>query len=193
MAKLQILRINLHATALAADQIQGGIRPVTLGTGDPWLLTQFRGARGFLVAHSFEGPLRSQPRPRAHVGGPARVEDEGVFALPGVGDIHMEGVIDSETTMKTTVPLKKKTTAISVVLEAEIIAHLDHTSVGMRLTTGQAINRSTLIRAILTANLAYSIEWTHCLNETEIVDVIGRRLVTNQMLAKRDIKQPKPV
>jgi hypothetical protein len=104
----------------------------------------------------------------------------------------MDGVIDSDTNMKARVPLtKKKTTAISVVLE--IIAHLDHTSVGMRLTTGQALNRCILIRAILTANLAYSIEWTHCLGEEDIIAIIGRRLVTNEMLAKRQIKQPKPV
>jgi hypothetical protein len=117
-----------------------------------------------------------------------------VFAFAGVGDIHMDGVIDSDTNMKARVPLtKKKTTAISVVLQDEIIAHLDHTSVGMRLTTGQALNRSILIRAILTANLAYSIEWTHCLGEEDIIAIIGRRLVTNEMLAKRQIKQPKPV
>jgi hypothetical protein len=116
-----------------------------------------------------------------------------VFGFPGVGDIHMDGVIDSDTNMKTRVSLTKKTTAISVVLEDEIIAHIDHTSVGMRLTTGQALNRSILIRAILTANLAYSIEWTHCLSEEEIIAVIGRRLVTNQMIEKKQIKQPKPV
>lgn len=67
----------------------------------------------------------------------------------------MDGVIDSDTNMKTRVPLTKKTTAISVVLEDEIIAELDRTSIGMRLTTGRALNRSILIRAILTANLAW--------------------------------------
>jgi hypothetical protein len=116
-----------------------------------------------------------------------------VFVLPGVGDIHMDGVIDSDTNMKTRVPLVKKTTAISVVLEDEIIAELDRTSIGMRLATVRALNRSILIRAILTANLAYSIEWTHCLGEEEIIAVIGCRLVTNEMLAKREIKQRKPV
>ena len=130
---------------------------------------------------------------RACVGELARGEDERVFIFPGVGDIHMDGVIDSDTNMKTRVPLIKKTTAISVVLEDEIIAHLDHTSVEMRLTTGRALNRSILIRAILTANLAYSIEWTHCLNEEEIIAFIGRRLVTSEMLAKREIKRSKPV
>jgi hypothetical protein len=95
--------------------------------------------------------------------------------------------------MKKPVSPIKKTSAICVVLDDAIIAYLDHTSIGMRLTTGRAMNRSMLIRAILTANLAYSLEWTHCLSETEIIAVIGRRLVKTLITERKQIERSKAV
>jgi hypothetical protein len=107
--------------------------------------------------------------------------------------IRME-LLTPTLTMKTTVPpVIKKTSAICVVLEDEVIAYLDHTSIGMRLTTGRAVNRSMLIRAILTANLAYCLEWTHCLSEAEITAIIGRRLVATRANEMKLLRPTKPV
>jgi len=116
-----------------------------------------------------------------------------VFVFPGVGDISLDGVIDSHTVMKTDIPAMKKTTTISVVLENETIAHLDHASVQMRLTTGRALNRSMLIRAILTATVGYSSEWLDCLSGAEITAVIGRRLATNEIKEMKQRQRSKPV
>ena len=111
----------------------------------------------------------------------------GLFRHAGIGDFHMDGVIDSDAIMKTRV--SKKVTAISVVMEGEIIANLDRISIGIRLATGKVLNRSALIRAILTANLECSTEWTQCLSEAEMIAIIRSRLVINTMLGKKEIKQ----
>jgi hypothetical protein len=91
--------------------------------------------------------------------------------------------------MKTRVPLSKKVTAISVVMEGEIIANLDRISIGIRLATGKVLNRSALIRAILTANLECSTEWPQRLPEAEMIAIIRSRLMINTMLGKKEIKQ----
>jgi hypothetical protein len=105
----------------------------------------------------------------------------------------MDGVIDSDAIMKTQVPLTKKITPISVVLEDEIIANLDRVSIGIRLATGRALNRSALIRAILTANLECSTEWTQCSSEAEMIAIIRSRLMINTLLGKKEIRQTRPV
>ena len=117
----------------------------------------------------------------------------GLFRHAGIGDFHMDGVIDSDAIMKTQVPLTKKITPISVVLEDEIIANLDRVSIGIRLATGRALNRSALIRAILTANLECSTEWTQCPSEAEMIAIIRSRLMINALTEKKQIKQAKPV
>jgi hypothetical protein len=117
----------------------------------------------------------------------------GLFRHAGIGDFHMDGVIDSDAIMKTRVPLSNKVTAISVVMEDEIIANLDRISIGIRLATGKVLNRSALIRAILTANLECSTEWTQCPSEAEMIAIIRSRLVINTMLGKKEIKQARAV
>jgi hypothetical protein len=105
----------------------------------------------------------------------------------------MDGVIDSDAIMKTHVPLSKKIPAISVVMEDEIIAKLDLISIGIRRATGKVLNRSALIRAILTANLECSSEWTHCPSEAEMIAIIRSRLIINSLADRKPIKQPRPV
>jgi hypothetical protein len=105
----------------------------------------------------------------------------------------MDGVIDSDAIMKTQVPLTKKITPISVVLEDEIIANLDRVSIGIRLATGRALNRSALIRAILTAKLECSPEWMQCQSEADIIAIIRSRLIVNSLAGRKEVKQPRPV
>ena len=78
-------------------------------------------------------------------------------------------------------------------MEDEIIANLDRVSIGIRLATGKVLNRSALIRAILTANVECSSEWTKCSSEAEMIAVSRSRLLINTLTEGKPIKQPKPV
>ena len=70
-----------------------------------------------------------------------------------------------------------RTSEVAVLLTDDQIANLDQLAINMRRTTGCALSRSAIIRAILNAVIKHQRTWPPCESEHDIQQVIETRMV----------------
>ena len=70
-----------------------------------------------------------------------------------------------------------RTSEVAVLLTYDQVANLDQLAINMRRTTGSALSRSAMIRAILNAVIKHQREWPACESEQDVQKVVENRMV----------------
>jgi hypothetical protein len=70
-----------------------------------------------------------------------------------------------------------ETSTVTVLLTTDQTAIIDELALAIRRSTGSAISRSAMVRAMIAALLPYRKEWLNVTSETGLKNILSMRLV----------------